>query len=176
MQSIRTKRLELVPATLAHLDADLSSREALGEILGAAVPSSWPPGEYDRSAMELFRARLSESGDAVGWYGWYAIDCSRPREGRVVVGAGGYFGPPRSDGVVEIGYSVAPEFRNLGFATELVRGLVQQALSIPGVVRLIAHTSTANPVSIRVLEKCGFSFVGPGHEVGTVQFQRLRAK
>ena len=174
MESIRTERLELVPATLAHVDADLRSREALGEILGAAVPASWPPGEYDRSAMEFFRTRLSASSDAIGWYGWYAIHCSRPEEGRVVVGAGGYFGPPGADGVVEIGYSVAPEFRKLGFATELVRGLVQRALSVPGVVRLIAHTTTANPESIRVLEKCGFALVGPGHEVGTIQYERLR--
>ena len=174
MDSIRTERLELVPATLAHVDAELQSREALGHFLGAVVPASWPPGEYDRSALEFFRARLSEPAAAAGWYNWYAIHRPVPEHGRVVIGAGGYFGPPGTDGVVEVGFSVVPEFRKLGFAAELVHGLASRALSVPGVVRLIAHTRTANPQSIRVLEKCGFAQVGPGHKLGTIRYERSR--
>jgi ribosomal-protein-alanine N-acetyltransferase len=174
VESIRTDRLELIPATLAHVDADLQSPEALGQLLGAAIPASWPPGEYDRSAMEFFRARLSESGDAVGWYGWYAVHGSGPAHGRVVIGSGGFLGPPDTDGVVEIGYSVAPEFRKLGFATELVQGLVLRALSMPQVVRLIAHTTASNPESIRVLEKCGFTLVVPVHATDIMEYERSR--
>ena len=138
------------------------------------MPAGWPPGEYDRPAMEFFRARLSESSDAIGWYTWYAVHSLGLERGRVVIGAGGYLGPPDADGVVEIGFSVAPEFRKLGLGTELVRGLVQRALSAPGVVRLVAHTTAANPGSVRVLERCGFALVGPGRESGTVRYERLR--
>ena len=170
MQIIRTHRLDLVPATLDLLEADIESPEALGRLLGAVVPASWPPGEYDRSAMEFFRDRLSETPEAIGWYGWYAVHRSVEPHGSVLVGCGGYLGPPGADGVAEIGYSIVPESRRLGFATELVHALVSRAFSKPEVVRVIAHTFTTNRESVRVLEKCGFSLVGPGSEPGTVRY------
>jgi len=170
MQIIRTHRLELVPATLTLVEADIQSPEALARLLGAAVPASWPPGEYDRSAMEFFRDRLSANPEAVGWYGWYAVHRPVESNGSVLVGSGGYLGPPGADGVAEIGYSIVPESRALGFATELVQALVSRAFSKPEVVRVIAHTTSANLRSVRVLERCGFSLVGPGSEPGTVQY------
>jgi RimJ/RimL family protein N-acetyltransferase len=170
MQIIRTQRLDLVPATLALVEADIESPEALGRRLGAAVPATWPPGEYDRAAMEFFRDRLSESPEAVGWYGWYAVQRSVEPHGSVLVGCGGYLGPPGADGVAEIGSSIVPESRGLGFATEIVHALVARAFSTPQVVRVIAHTTSTNLGSVRVLEKCGFSLVGPGTEPATVQY------
>lgn len=172
---IRTERLELVPATRAHIEAEMESPERLGRLLGAAVPTSWPPGEYDRSAMELFRARLSESDDAIGWYGWYAIHHPAGGAGAVVIGAGGYLGPPGSDGVVEVGYSIAPEFQARGFATELVQALVSRAFSVAGVLRVIAHTNVTNVASIKVLEGCGFTPAGAGGELDMVQYERVRS-
>ena len=171
---IRTKRLELVPATLTLIEAEMESPGKLGCLLEASVPPSWPPGEYDRSAMEFFRARLAENGDTVGWYGWYAI--YRPEEGDepVVIGAGGYLGPPDPDGVVEVGYSIAPEFRARAFALELVQALVSRAFSVGGVARVIAHTKATNVGSIKVLKRCGFRLVGAGGEPGKLQYERSR--
>lgn len=175
MQIIRTHRLDLIPATVALLDADLLSPAALASILGASVPASWPPGECDRSAMEFFRARLSENPDAVGWYGWYAVHRPvAPPGAAALIGSGGYFGPPGTDGVVEIGYSVVPESRARGFATELVQSLVSRAFSVPEVLRVIAHTTPHNLGSVTVLERCGFSLIGLGSEPGTVQYGTAR--
>ncbi len=174
MQIIRTRRLDIVPVTLALLDSDLLSPEALARVLGASVPASWPPGEYDRSAMEFFRARLSENPDAVGWYGWYAVHRPVAPPGALLIGSGGYFGPPGADGVVEIGYSIVPESRALGFATELVQALVSRAFSVQEVVRVIAHTTPQNLASVTVLERCGFSLIGQGSEPGTVQYGTAR--
>jgi len=170
MQSIRTRRLDLIPPTLVLVEADIQSPEALARHLGAAVPTGWPPGEYDRSAMEFLRDRLSENPGAVGWSGWYAVYRQGEPHRPVLIGSGGYFGPPGSDGVVEIGYSIVPEYRALGFATELVQALVSQAFSKPEIARVIAHTTPTNHGSVRVLERCGFSLVGPGSEAGTVQY------
>lgn len=171
---LRTHRLDLVPSTLPLVEADIASPERLARLLGAAVPATWPPGEYDRSAMAYFRDRLAENPDAVGWYGWYAVERRAEPHGPALVGAGGYVGPPGADGVAEIGYSVVPECRGLGFATELARALVWRALSMKQVVRVIAHTTATNVGSVRVLERCGFSLVGPGREPGTVQYATTR--
>jgi RimJ/RimL family protein N-acetyltransferase len=174
MIAIRTERLDLVAAALVHLEAELESPQRLEAMLSAHVPEGWPPGEYDRPAIEFFRDRLAENPAAEGWYGWYAIE--RPAESgeAVVVGAGGYFGPPDADGVVEIGYSVLPAFQGRGYATELVGALVARAFATPGIARVIAHTFPGNAGSIKVLERAGFAAAGPGREPGTLRFVQER--
>lgn len=174
MQTVRTRSLDLVPASLALLDADLLSPEALADEVGASVPASWPPGEYDRAAMEFFRARLLENPDAVGWYGWYAVQRPVAPAVAALVACGGYFGPPGADGIVEIGYSILPEFRGRGFATELVEALVARAFSVEEVVRVIAHTTPDNVGSVTVLQQNGFSLLGPGSKPGSVQYGTAR--
>ncbi|MEO8103180.1 MAG: GNAT family N-acetyltransferase [Betaproteobacteria bacterium] len=168
MQVLRTERLNLVAAGLTQLDAELESTAALGRVLAAEIPSGWPPGEYDRGAVEFFRSQLAVNPQAVGWYAWYAVlrgDAARPA---ILAGAGGFFGAPDSNGVAEIGYSIVPEFRVRGLATELVAALVVFALDAPGMRLVVAHTKPENVGSIRVLERCGFRVVGPGDEPGTV--------
>ena len=88
-------------AGAAH--AELRGPAHVGIMLDAAVPSDWPPGDFDRGAVEFFRKRLLEGGEPV-WYAWYAV----AREGRQLVGSAGYFGPPDDTRSVEIGYSVEP--------------------------------------------------------------------
>jgi [ribosomal protein S5]-alanine N-acetyltransferase len=172
--SLGTPRLELVAATVAHLDAELESAVELGRLLGAEVPDGWPPGEYDRPAIEFFRARLAEAPEALGWYTWYAVLLRPHAEHPKLVGAGGFFGPPGPDGIVELGYSIVPAFRSRGLATELVNALVTRSFSYPEVARLIAHTREDNAASVRVLERVGFLLLGPGLEPGTVQYALSR--
>jgi RimJ/RimL family protein N-acetyltransferase len=165
---IETRRLRLIAIGLDHLDTELHAPEKLAGMLGASVPASWPPGLYDRDAMQFFHGRLTEGGEAAaGWYGWYAI--ARPA---TLVACGGYFGPPTEDGLVEIGYSVAPEFRRQGFATEMIEALLRRALERPGVKTIVAETSADNIGSRRALEKCGFHVTGPGREAGHVRYER----
>ena len=171
---LRTTRLDLVATTLRHIEAELDNPQALQPLLGAVIPPGWPPGEYDRHALEFFRERLTTGGPShVGWYGWYAI--TRDTAGRrdTLVAGGGYFGPP-SDGSVEIGYSVIPDARERGYATELVEALVTHAFACDDVRYVMAHTSDSNIGSTRVLAKCGFTPIGPGNEPGTVQYRRER--
>lgn len=150
-------RLTIVPTSLAHLDAELTGgAAALGALLGAAAPASWPPGEYDRAAIEFFHAQLTAKGPgAVGWYGWYALAAARTASA-ALVGAGGYLGPPDAAGIVEIGYSVASEHQRQGYATEFVACLVAHAWRQPAVRIIQAHTTAANVASVRVLERAGF--------------------
>jgi len=176
MLAIPTTRLELVAATLAHVEAELAAPERLAELLAAQIPPSWPPGEYDRNAMEFFRGRLREGGDAVaGWYGWYAIRRAAPGAPAVLVGAAGFLGPPSEDGVAELGYSVAPEHRGRGYATEIARALVRRALGMRGVRRVVAHTTRDNPASVAVLERCGFREAAEDAATGRVRFETPEA-
>lgn len=169
---LRTAHLSLVPASAAHVRAELAGEGAFESLLGAAVPMSWPPGEYDLSAQEYFLERLTASGDeGVGWYGWYAVRVADAEAPATVVACGGYVGPPTPEGTVELGYSVCPEWRGRGYATELTRALAMHAAGRPGVARVVAHTTAANPASIAVLHRSGFVPAGPGEYPDTLRFE-----
>ena len=170
---LQTHRLTLIASTLAHIRTELESPEQLATLLNAEVSSEWPTGEYDRDAMEFFRARMEEGGKEVeGWYGWYALRAADSEAPQALVGAGGYFGPPDTEGTVEVGYSVHPQWQRRGYASELVQMLVEHASTFPEVKRIIAHTTEANPASIAVLLRCGFHAAGAEPETGKLRFER----
>jgi [ribosomal protein S5]-alanine N-acetyltransferase len=172
-KTLQSDRLTLIASTLAHIRTELESPDQLATMLNAMVSTEWPTGEYDRDAMEFFRARLDEGGEqAEGWYGWYAVRAADSEGPRTLVGAGGYFGPPDTEGTVEVGYSVLPRWQRRGYASEIVQTLVQHAFTFPTVERIIAHTTEANPASIAVLLRCGFHRAGAGREPGTLRFER----
>ena len=160
---IETPRLRLIAAQLAHLRTELGDPAQLATLLGAEVPGSWPPGEYDRDAIAYFLAQYESRGAAaVGWYGWYAVLRAEDASPAQLVGAGGYFGPPSVDGTVEIGYSIADEARGHGYGTELARALADRALRQPQVRRVIAHAAPDNVASRIVLQRAGFHFAAVG--------------
>ena len=78
----------------------------------------------------------------------------------IVVGKSGFKGPPGADGVVEIAYSVDPDYQGNGYATEAAQAMVAFAFS-SGRVRIVrAHTLPESSASTRVLAKCGFRHIG----------------
>jgi RimJ/RimL family protein N-acetyltransferase len=170
---LRTPRLELVAATLGHLEAELAGNGELQKILGAAVPDDWPPGEYDRAAQELFREMMAGGGPGlVGWLTWYAV-ARDAGGGKSLIGGAGFHGSPAS-GVVEIGYSVLPAERGRGYAGEMVRALVAWAFSHGDVEEVIAHTSDENATSTRVLLGCGFTRIEPESDADSVEYRIKR--
>ena len=167
---IRTARLELVPATADTHRMELSRHIALSRALHRAiVPANWPPDEV-RDVLEWFAQGLESEPDNYTWnaYYWIAQDSTA---GRILVGSGGFKGRPDANGAVEIGYSVLPQFRRQGYATEAVRGLVDWARSCPDVRRVLAEALPENTASVGVLTKCGFGDIGPGSEPGLRRFQ-----
>ncbi len=172
---LSTNHLELVAATLDHVCAELESADRLASLLKTHVEPGWPPGEYDRDAQMFFRDRLKEGGASViGWYCWYALQRGSPYQPSVLVGAGGYFGPPSEDGIVEIGFSILPGWQNLGYATDLAGLLIENAFTDSRVKKVIAHTTQMNLPSCKVLEKCGFNYVCKEEESGNDLYAIMR--
>ena len=152
---IETTRLTLVPATVALARSEITDRGEFARLLGASVPDNWPP-ETLADALPVFLGWLEAAPERVGWFVWYALAAGEGPAGPVLLASGGFKGPPQ-DGTAESGYSVLPQFQGRGYATELVGGLVRWALQQPGVARVVAETEWANPASVRVLTKTGFS-------------------
>ena len=172
MMRIESRRLAFTPLTLELIRAELEQPVRLQELLGVQVPASWPPGEYDRGAMEFFRDRMeADPARYDGWLGWYVTErADGEMPARLIAGAG-FLGPPEN-GTVEIGYSVIPEARGQGYATEIVEALVRRAFESAAVDRVVAETTATNEASQRVLERNGFAPIGEGRDAGTLRFER----
>jgi len=172
MLTIATHRLTLVATTLDMARAELRDARRLGALLGAEVPASWPPPLNDANTVRWTIEFLETHREGVGWGPWYFL--SRATGPRVLIGVGGFTGLPDADGTVEVGYSVLEENRRSGFATEAVGALVEWAFAHPRVTRVVGRTLPELAPSIRVLEKCGFRFAGPGTEPGSILYERTR--
>lgn len=82
-------------------------------------------------------------------------------EKRILVGVAG-FGHRGEENNPEIGYWVGEEHWGRGFATEAARALIDHAFSETAIVALAASCRINNLPSRRVIEKCGFQWIGTG--------------
>ena len=153
--------MSIVPAPVDVLEAFQRGPDEFATLIASPVPAGWP--EFPEG-FEYTIDKLRERPDQAGW--WLHLFFSPT--GRLV-GSGGFVGPP-DDGVAEIGYEIAPEFRGNGYATSAARELIAKARSEGRVHTVIAHTLANASASTSVLRKAGFRFTGevPDEEEGAV--------
>ena len=179
---VTTDRLDLIAGTVVLARAELDNRSEFARLLGAHVPTNWPPPLENADTVALNLQRLEEAPDEAGWWSWYLVlrkDAAGGRgwgrgRGRVLVGGAGFKGKPTPDGTVEIGYSVLQEAQRLGYATEAVKGLLPWAFEHAEVSRVIAETLPELAPSRRVLERSGFVHAGEGSDGGVIRFELSR--
>jgi RimJ/RimL family protein N-acetyltransferase len=107
------------------------------------------------SSEWLARLRAATTPDP--WlHGFAIVD----RASRSVVGGVGFRGAPDENGMVEIAYGIVPGFQCRGYATEAASAAARFAFEDARVQRVRAHTRPVRNPSTRVLEKCGFRFIG----------------
>lgn len=160
--------IRLVTPDLQLLDAALAGREELARALGCEVADGW---DVFAGALRRTRDALAVDPGSARWgMRLFVLD-----EPRTLVGFGGFKGPPR-DGVVELGYAIAPSWEGRGLATAAVRAMLREAFAAPGVEAVIAHTRPGPGASVRVLEKAGFTAEGevPDEQIGTAWRFRIR--
>jgi RimJ/RimL family protein N-acetyltransferase len=151
-RAIRTPRLVLRPLPSAAAGVLPDDREAAARLLGAVLPPDWP--QADLLDVLPLQAAAAPGEDRFGV--WVIIE----RKSKTVVGDIGFMGPPGRDGSVEMGYSVIPDRRGRGYATEAARALVDWARRQPGVGSVVAVCDNGNVPSIRLLERIGFARYG----------------
>jgi [ribosomal protein S5]-alanine N-acetyltransferase len=167
---ILTKRLRLIPATVASMKAEIANAKQLSKLLDLSLPKSWPPPLNDRDSQRWMLSYL-QAHESSRWGMWYIV----LRKRRQLIGNCGFKGEPVK-GAVEIGYSIAPEYHRRGYATEAVRGLLQFAFTDPQVRRVLGETLPELTPSIGVLKKCGFRRVPGGSEPGVIRFSIPRTR
>ncbi|MFI5892159.1 GNAT family N-acetyltransferase [Actinoplanes sp. NPDC051513] len=78
----------------------------------------------------------------------------------VVVGHGGFHGPPDAEGVVEVAYSVDPRHRRKGYAKAMLRALLERADADPAVTAVRASIRPDNVGSRATIAGFGFKKIG----------------
>ncbi|MBE5961621.1 MAG: GNAT family N-acetyltransferase [Lachnospiraceae bacterium] len=141
---LRTKRLMIYPKGLKEME-ELYRNEKNPEM------------------KQVYREMADEMKKSPGREEW-ASDWTISLLDGTIIGGIGFKGVPNSEGKVEIGYGIEPEFWNTGYATEAVKAMTEWALSEADVLCVQAQTEKQNEKSKRVLRKNGFTEAGMGAE------------
>lgn len=171
---IETERLELVPITLAIVEAVmLDRREDARRLIDADMPTRWP----GRALVErAFSASLDRIRAAPARRLWGDRLMIVKGERRRVVGSVVFHGFPE-DGIAEVGYGVDEDVQRMGYATEATQAAVEWALEQAPIRSVQARTFPWHRASVRVLQKVGMSKVAVDeHDVLGEQwiFERVR--
>jgi ribosomal-protein-alanine N-acetyltransferase len=148
---IETSRLRLIPIR-AEVLTSLLNGDVLGagDLLGFSLPAAFLDSVNEAFLTNQLQsiARTSPGQD-------WSVHAIIRQQDEVVIGQCGFHGPPEFAGRAEIGYTVFPDYRSVGYATEAVGGLAELA-SENGSKVIFASVSPDNLPSIRVVEKAGF--------------------
>ena len=143
---------------LVQLAADTLRALADGHLAAANRTAPVPLTPYlagpdCRGVWEYRAGQVVEDPASAAWVTGIVWDPER----RIAVGRAGYHGPPDGTKMVEVGYSIDPQYRRQGYARA---ALLERAEREPGVTTVRATTSPGNVASRDLVLSHGFGEVG----------------
>ncbi|MFI1991945.1 GNAT family N-acetyltransferase [Actinoplanes sp. NPDC020271] len=143
--------VKLPPAALSALvDGDLDA---------ASRAAGTPLSQYLADESWLWEIRLEDIRRDPEAADWIARAALSDPDG-IVVGHGGFHGPPDADGIVEVAYSVDPAHRRRGHAKAMLRALLDRADADPRVTAVRASIRPDNTGSRATIKGFGFRKIG----------------
>jgi len=154
---IETKRLTIKPLSLDELRSHVAAPNEMAAEMGV-TPSQSLMDEQTKDAIlaDLLPFMTDPEKGPLFYTMWIVIERSQ----RAIIGGICFHGEPNEDGEVEIGYGTDVDFRNKGYMTETIEGLLQWLAKNEKVTTVTAESETSNIASARVLQKNGFQIVG----------------
>ena len=144
--------LRLVPLPINVLRALL--RDDLEEASALAGVSLTPYFVEHRWLWDMRVPQIDHDPAAADWIARAAVDDD------VVVGHVGFHGPPDEHGMVEVAYSVDPQFRRRGYAKRMLGTALALAHQDPRVALVRATVGPDNVASLATLAAFPFELVG----------------
>ena len=115
---------------------------------------------WERTDPDGVRAEIREmSGRSPGSPGGWVQLSVEKRDDNELVGDVGLSPAEDEPDVIKVGYTVAPAFQGLGYATEAIDALVAYAFDALGAEVVRAYASAENIASLRVAEKVGMRLI-----------------
>ena len=134
--------------------------ESASQMIGLVLASEWLEAKWlmelrlkqmrENPALELWVLRaigLHETRTMIGHIGFHTLP-------------GAEYLKPYAPDSVEFGYSIFPNYRRMGYASEAVRAIMDWATREHGVTHFIVSISPTNEPSLRLAQKFGFHRVG----------------
>lgn len=171
---VRSERLDLPLLGAEMLDALISGdRLAVSRLADYAVPTEFPD-DGQREFLRFRRGQLAADPERLPW----SVRAMVLRSERRMVGFVNFHGAPGVNdtsraGALELGWTVFPQDRRQGYATETAVTLMEWAIAVHGIRHFISATTPGNLASLRVHEKLGFVRTGEVVE-GEVIFELRR--
>lgn len=154
---IRTNRLDLISMSAAFIEAVLAGDRAnAGATAGLTLPPDWP----DEHDSRFLRRRLDQMRVDPSSQQWLVRAMALRVQERPMVGHIGFHGSAETVGRAEMGYTVMPNHRRQGYATEAARALMGWAAREHGVDRFFVSIAPGNASSLAMAAKLGFRQVG----------------
>ncbi|MER8186438.1 GNAT family N-acetyltransferase [Kitasatospora sp. NPDC094015] len=150
---VRIRFLDLPAAAMTALLA--GDRAAAGVLVGAELDAYF----LTEDARWLWGYRLDQLADRPQDAPWL-VKVAVAEPGGAVVGYAGFHGAPDEAGTVEVGYSVLPGFRRLGYARAMLAALLRRAAAEPSVATVRATIGPENAGSLATIRDFGFTEVG----------------
>jgi len=149
------------PVKVLQLDAAALRGLAEGDLAAANRSSPVPltpylAGEECRRVWEIRADQIVEDPESAAWITGIVWDPER----KLAVGRAGYHGPPDENGMVEVGYSIDPQYRRQGYARAALRALIERARREPAVTMFRATVSPDNTPSRDLVLSEGLIEVG----------------
>jgi ribosomal-protein-alanine N-acetyltransferase len=152
--TVSTPRLDLVSLSPALVAALVRKDWTVARSL-ASFPIEDTTFEADEHVLQRRHVQLTADPSEEPWLYRAAV----LRETGRVVGRVGFHAPPDPDGMVEIGYSVAPAYRGRGIATEMAVGLIRWGAG-EGASSCVASVRPDNLPSLAIIRRLGFLRTG----------------
>ncbi len=152
-----TKRLILKPLTYNQLVKYLKCDNSLEEELNLNETSRTVSPELKEAFEQTILPNVADKTKNYLYYTlWTAILTTENK----MIGDLCIVGEPNEAGEIEIGYGTYEEFKNKGYMTEIVSGIIEWAKKQAIVKSIIASTDKTNVASFKVLEKNNFIKTG----------------
>ena len=161
MDIIHSPRLELIAMSPAFLATSFKGDlDAASSLIGLVIPPEWLEAKW---LMEMRLIKMRENPALEPWL----LRAVGLRETRTMIGFIGFHTLPGADyldsyapGSVEFGYTIFPDYRGKGYASEATQALMDWATREHDVTRFVVSISPTNEPSLRIAEKFGFRKVG----------------
>ncbi len=154
---LESARLELLACSAEFSALAYHPAHELEAAVGCPIAADWLDDEA-RFLIGYYADWVVADRRQLGWGLWLLREKAHNR----IIGSAGFKGRPDWNGMIELGYGIAPSFRRQGYASEAAHRLVEWAFTQPQVRSISAECLPDNLASRRVLE--GLGMVGVGHE------------
>jgi RimJ/RimL family protein N-acetyltransferase len=150
---MKTNRIKLINCDVKLLESVIKGQIFFKNKLQVNIADCW--SEFGKDIFEFVLDKIKARPETNIWWTYFPILI----ETNTLIGSCGFKGAPDKNGLVELGYEIAPSYRNKGLATEITNSLLNKAFENNHVTEVIAHTLASENASVKVLKKCGFTYV-----------------